>query len=1018
MSEAKLISPMLDHFAMGTSISEHHGVHSYPAMDETNGNKYIVKVISIPASRTQLDALLLSGAYPDEASAQVYFKEMADGVVQEIEILESLSKLDGFISYDKYQTVEQDAGIGYDVYLLGKYRRTLERQFQKNPFTHLGAINLGLDLCSALMVCRRAGYLYTDLRPSNVYLVGDNAFRIGDLGFLRLDGLKYASLPDKYRSQYTAPEIADAFSELNTTIDVYAVGLILYQAYNGGALPFTGNVAPAEVFPAPAYADYEMAEIILKACAPDPADRWEDPMVMGQALVTYMQRNGANDTPIVPPPVAIAEPESEDKTTAEEVADEETASDPVVSEDDETIVPAVTAADESPSPIVTEEPSATNEEDVTSEEETDTADEDEEPTSVDTAEEETDEDLKIIDKLINDDDDDAGAPIMDPENITYDEVSDEISQMLTQIDEIANHQVPDPVVQPEAIDVPIPDPIITEPEDETIVIPNEDDAPQAPTVTEEETVPTADDSEVDLEEEEIEEDKPRKKRHWVRNSILIFLLLAVIAAGFFFYNNYYLVPIEAIVLDGSEDSLVVQVTSDIDETLLTVICSDPHGNQIISGVVNGTATFTNLVPDTAYTITIEVNGFHKLTGDTSKAYSTPVQTNIVQFSAITGAEDGSVILGFTVDGPDSQEWDVVYSARGENEKTFTFSSHMATITGLTVGKEYTFKLVPKTDLYITGNDQITYTAAKLVYPENLWMSNLEDGKLTVQWTTPDGMTVESWSARCYNSNGYNETIISSKNEATFENIDLANEYTIEVTAAGMSVSERLYINKDSVAVSNFVVNVSGSKANVTWDSSRDVGENGWIISYTINGVSYSDPVTCTGNYLPIDNLIPASVYDITFMQQDGTLAIGGKYTFTTDEAEAFSRNNGGIQVNSEFFEFTMCKTPKNEDNWNRFNLSASDYTTSFRIGEKASFLVRARRSYGYSEDPITSMYIVRDTEGNLVCVSSYTRKWSELWYLSYCELNIPKIPAEVGSYVVELYWNGQIVHTANFSVYE
>ena len=40
----------------------------------------------------------------------------------------------------------------------------------KNAFTHLEALNLGLDLCSALAVCRQSGYLYVDLKPSNVYV--------------------------------------------------------------------------------------------------------------------------------------------------------------------------------------------------------------------------------------------------------------------------------------------------------------------------------------------------------------------------------------------------------------------------------------------------------------------------------------------------------------------------------------------------------------------------------------------------------------------------------------------------------------------------------------------------------------------------------------------------------------------------------------------------------------------------------------------------------------------------------
>ena len=1005
MSEAKLISPMLDNFAMGSSISEHHGVCSYPAMDENTGSKYIVKVVSIPATQAQLDALLLSGAFPDAVTAQSYFKDLADGVIKEAEVLESLSKLDGFVSFDKYQCTEQESGIGYDVYLLGKYRKTLERQFQKSPLTQLGAINLGLDLCSALMVCRRAGYLYADLKPSNIYLVDDNAFRIGDLGFLRINGLKYASLPDKYRSPYTAPEIADAFSELNTTIDVYAVGLILYQAYNGGNLPFSGTTIPEEAFPAPAYADYEMAEIILKACALDPADRWEDPMQMGQALVSYMQRNGANDTPIVPPPVAIPEPEQEEE---EPHADDDSA--PIVAEtsdeqnSDEATISEETADEENSSESDLDESLPTD---------GDETPEISQNTSAESSEE-VDEELKEIDTILSDENDD-GAPVLDPESIPYEEVSEDLSVMLTQIDEIANHQVPDPVQQPEAIDVPIPDPIVIpeQPSEDTVSeqTPNENAEADASGETSDTDSVSADD------EDELPDSAP-KKRHWIRNSIIVLVLLALIGAGVYFYSNYYLVPIEAIVLDGSKDSLTVQVTSDIDEALLLVVCSDTHGNQITSNVTNGIASFTNLVPDTAYTITVEVEGFHKLTGDTSRAYSTPIQTNIVQFSAVTGAEDGSAILGFTVDGPDSDQWTVIYSARGEAEKSMTFSSHMVTITGLTIGNEYIFTLIPEADLYLTGTNQIPFTAAKLTYAEGLWLSSLNNGKLTVEWTTPEGMTVESWSARCYDNNGYNETIISTKNEATFENIDPSGEYTIEVTAAGMSVSQRTFINASSIAVSNFVVDVSGSKANITWNSNKDIEGNSWIISYTINGVSYDEPITCTGNQMTIENLIPGSEYELTIKQQDGTLAIGGYYTFTTDEAEAFSRNNGGIQVNSDFFEFTMCKTPRDEDNWNRFHLSASDYTTSFRVNEKASFLVRARRSYGYSEDPITSMYVIRDMEGNLVCVSSATRKWSDLWYLSYCELNVPKIPAQAGNYILELYWNGQLAHTTNFSVYE
>ena len=91
------------------------------------------------------------------------------------------------------------------------------------------------------------------------------------------------------------------------------------------------------------------------------------------------------------------------------------------------------------------------------------------------------------------------------------------------------------------------------------------------------------------------EEKPKNRKfvNWLL-TIIIFLLIASIAAiGFFYYKNIYLLPIDSITVDGSDSSMVVQVDSDIEEHMLSVICSDSHGNQISAPVVNGTATYLN-----------------------------------------------------------------------------------------------------------------------------------------------------------------------------------------------------------------------------------------------------------------------------------------------------------------------------------------------------------------------------------------------------------------------------------------
>ena len=152
MSEPKLISPLLDNFAIGEPISDHHGVRCFPAMKQDSDEKYIVKIISVPASQSQLSALLLSGAYPDAEAADSYFKELSENIVSEITALGQLSETEGFLPYLGYQVVPMDDGVGYDIYLLSKYCCTLSRSMRYTPMTQLSALNLALDLCARLRI--------------------------------------------------------------------------------------------------------------------------------------------------------------------------------------------------------------------------------------------------------------------------------------------------------------------------------------------------------------------------------------------------------------------------------------------------------------------------------------------------------------------------------------------------------------------------------------------------------------------------------------------------------------------------------------------------------------------------------------------------------------------------------------------------------------------------------------------------------------------------------------------------
>ena len=164
MSESNLVSPLLDGFALGAPMSSRPGVCCCPAMKEGSDQKYIVKILSMPASQTQLDALLVTGAYKDPAAALDYYRQNAEDAAAEAEFLQSMAKLEGFRSFEGWQVAPMKKNrLGYHVYLVSRYSRTLEKVMRRTAITHLQAVNLGLDLCGALSLCRRAGYLYVDL---------------------------------------------------------------------------------------------------------------------------------------------------------------------------------------------------------------------------------------------------------------------------------------------------------------------------------------------------------------------------------------------------------------------------------------------------------------------------------------------------------------------------------------------------------------------------------------------------------------------------------------------------------------------------------------------------------------------------------------------------------------------------------------------------------------------------------------------------------------------------------------
>lgn len=1026
MSIPKSVSPLLDNILIGDAISEHHGIRCYPAMHKDTGDKYIVKVISLPPSQTQVDALKLAGVVSDDDSIRHYFQERSIETITEIETLQALSRHEGFMPCEGYQLEPSEDGLGFDIYMLSPYRRSLERQFTKRPFTQLDAINLGMDICSALMACRRNGYLFVNLKPNNIYLTPNGEFKISDLGFLNMGNLKYATIPSQYISDYTAPEMKDAFATPNTSIDIYALGAILYSVYNGGVLPSVD----ADVPPAPQYADEELAAIIVKACSKNPEDRWEDPAQMGQALVNYMQKNGAEDLPIVPPAPIEPEISASDKQEADReiqsiaalIADVE--DEPVAEE------ASVTDAEPESDASIDEEPVCEDTEQLTDApaEEDPEADDSiaeisalvtdalssQNKASVDAADDDVPAEETAEDAAAEDDGEEIDETESEDAPITESDDENDIDAIIAQADALAALEVPSPVVPAEPSDIAeLEAALATEitecseeaPADDVDEIPQDDSAEDS-----------AEDSADDPDEYDEGEEEPRRRSPVLKILLAVLIVLLLAAGAFCFYKFYYMKTVDDIQLEGKQDRLTVFVTSEAEDSLFNVTCTASDGTKTVVPLINGMVEFSGLAPDTEYTITVGVNGFHGINGDITDTYHSPAETEIIDCTVVTGNMLGSAVISFNVEGPDSEHWVLTYKAEGDTqEQTVTFAGHTHTLMGLEKDVVYTGVITPVEDLYLVESAPISFTTTDLIQASDLHISSFEENALTAQWTAPEEFTVTGWTVICTNDAGFKKSIETAETTATFTDLDMTKAYSVDVIAVGQSMKQSVSIGANAVTVKNIQADSSTTGVlKLSWEATT-IPDGGWVVHYTAGDCPTEFTQACSENNVSILPVIPATVYKIVIKAADDSAVACPLYTYTTPDAVNFSAVYGGDAVNNGNLQFSMCKTPAKAD-WEHSDVKGSDYTTRFSAGQKASFVVFLNKVYGKNYDDFYISYVVKGEDGSIIDISSVKTAWTNMWYKNYCELDMPFMPAEAGKYTVSIYFNGQFVTTQSFNI--
>ena len=263
---------------------------------EGEKEKAALKVISIPHNESEVNALRAEYQLDDKSITEV-FKGRSNEIIKEYALMSKLSGHTNVVNCHEFRHIQQEDGLGWDVFirmeLLTPFTQTLGKTVKEEQ-----VIDVGADLCRALVLCRKYDIVHRDIKPQNIFVSDTGDYKLGDFGIAKT--MEHTSGATIIGTQnYMAPEVCMG-KEYGHKADIYSLGLVLYWLLNEYRLPFLplppklptpmeNDTAlkrrrSGETIPAPKNGSEALKAIVLKACAYDPKDRYASADEMLAAL--------------------------------------------------------------------------------------------------------------------------------------------------------------------------------------------------------------------------------------------------------------------------------------------------------------------------------------------------------------------------------------------------------------------------------------------------------------------------------------------------------------------------------------------------------------------------------------------------------------------------------------------------------------------------------------------------------------------------------------------------------------
>lgn len=263
-----------------------------------------LKVLSIPAAPEDFDALVAEGRTPEEVTALLH--RQVEAIARQLMAVDAISDEPNLLRCEDHVIRAHPDGRGWDIYVRTELLPSLPDYLRNHPHGEADIIRLGAGLCSALETCHRRGIVHGDIKPRNVFVGGGNfneqvTYKLGDFGMAQFSAVDNTN-------DFMAPEVLCG-AEVSPESDLYSVGMVLYWALNERRIPFVplpptaveaSDLAIAreqrlrgDPLPEPLHGSQALKNVVMRACADDPAQRYASVEEFRAALLAVARRAAA-----------------------------------------------------------------------------------------------------------------------------------------------------------------------------------------------------------------------------------------------------------------------------------------------------------------------------------------------------------------------------------------------------------------------------------------------------------------------------------------------------------------------------------------------------------------------------------------------------------------------------------------------------------------------------------------------------------------------------------------------------